>query len=251
MKSVRILVVDDEPLVLRSLSRLLDSTGFRVSQASSPVEAEKIIRLSKPDILLIDVFLGEETSLPLIKTLRSEKGTCRLPIICISAMADHEERARILRSGADDIVAKPFYRKELLARIEAVLRRSAYVPLPNFNGGGEIFFDMQRKDVFVNNSYLNLTVKQFLLMKFLWEDRDQFLSHKSILAAVWQDTNISIKTLETHISNLRKKLASYSIQIENRFGVGFRIRLCSDSGLSLMHGAQISHGSPFTAETEI
>lgn len=223
MQDARILIVDDEPLVLKSLTRLLTKTGFKPFEANDIQSTQVMIKNHRPDLLLMDVFLKNETSLPFIRSLRKESATQRLPIICISAAADSDERVLLLRSGADDIVSKPFHTQELVARIDAVLRRCEQRPLINDTTHDHIFFDMNRKDVCVDEKYLNLTVKQFQLMEYLWSHQDHYVSYDDILAIVWKNTSISQKTLETHISNLRKKLVPYHITINNRFGVGYSI----------------------------
>lgn len=214
----RILVCDDEPQILRALRVVLREAGFEAILAETAEEALDRAAIRPPDAAIIDLVLPDGDGVEVTRRLREWSA---MPIIVLSAVGDEEEKVRALEAGADDYVTKPFGPRELVARLQAALRRAggdAEEPTISSNG---LEVDLAARVVRVQGTEVHLTPIEFDLLRTLARNRGRLLTHRALLVDVWgpeyaNDTAV----LRTHIANLRRKIGSEHIRTDP--GVGYR-----------------------------
>ncbi len=223
MSRPRVLVCDDEPQIVRALKVVLRDADFDVLPAETAEEALDLAATTPPDAAIIDLVLPDGDGIEVCRRLRE---WTEAPIIVLSAVGDEEEKVRALEAGADDYVVKPFGARELVARVQAALRRAR-------EGGGEpvvavdgLEVDLAAHMVRRDGEEIHLTPIEFQLLTALVRHRGRLLTHRALLTAVWgpryaDDT----QSLRTHIANLRRKLEP--ADEGNRYirtdpGVGYR-----------------------------
>jgi two-component system OmpR family response regulator len=225
----RILVVDDEPYITDLLSAALKFEGFSVEVAATGSRAIEMATGSRPDLVLLDVMLPDLTGTEVCRRLR-ETGV-ETPVLFLTARDGTEDKVSGLRSGADDYVTKPFSLDELVARIQAVLRRAGRV-----NGASarlsfaDLEMDEETHEAWRQGQLLDLTATEFNLLEYLLENARKVLSKSEILDHVWSydfegDPNI----VETYVSYLRKKVDCFDPPLIHTIrGVGYSLRLPRD-----------------------
>jgi two-component system, OmpR family, KDP operon response regulator KdpE len=218
----RILVCDDESQILRALRVILRDAGFAVLPASTAQEALDAAAVQAPDAAIIDLVLPDGDGVSVTRSLREWSS---VPIIVLSAIGEEGEKVRALEAGADDYVTKPFAPRELVARLEAGLRRAT----PGDEGpvlrAGALELDLAAHIVTVEGNEVHLTKTEFRLLKALMRSRGRLLTHAALLREVWGPAyEDDVATLRTHIANLRRKVeppeASGNIKTEP--GIGYR-----------------------------
>jgi two-component system, OmpR family, response regulator RegX3 len=222
----RILLVEDEESITAPLSEALSREGFETSVAGSAAAALDLAEKDRPDLVLLDVMLPDGSGFDVARELR--RGS-RVPIIMLTARGEEADRVAGLELGADDYVVKPFSARELVARVRAVLRRVAEAGERRPKGAisiGDVRLDADRRSVAFRGDELELSRKEFDLLRLLMENAGSVVTRERLIDEVW-DTNWfgSTKTLDVHISGLRKKLADDSAApryIHTVRGVGFR-----------------------------
>jgi two-component system KDP operon response regulator KdpE len=217
----KVLVCDDEQQILRALRVILRDAGFEALPASSVEEALDVAAVGRPDAAIIDLLLPDGDGIELCRRLREWTA---IPVIVLSAVGEEEPKVRALAAGADDYIVKPFAPRELVARLQANLRRAGASsdeegPLVS----GELAVDLARHAVTVSGSEVHLTPKEFELLRLLVRNGGRLLTHREVLAAVWggaytEDTQV----LRTHMANLRKKLGPSGRLIRTEPGIGYR-----------------------------
>jgi two-component system response regulator RegX3 len=220
-----VLLVEDEPSITEPLAEALGREGFETKIAGTVAEALQHAAQIQPDLVLLDVMLPDGSGFDACRELRQ---TSKVPIIMLTARGEEADRIVGLELGADDYVVKPFSAREVVARIRAVLRRAEPsapaedIPIEI----GELRLDPAKREVTKNGDALELSRKEFELLKLLMENAGTVVKRERVFEEVW-DTNWfgSMKTLDVHISGLRRKLGDDSS--EPRFlhtvrGVGFR-----------------------------
>ena len=225
-KKRRILIVEDEESITAPLSEALSREGFETSVAHTAVTALEAWGAAKPDLVLLDVMLPDGSGFDVARELRR---TSRVPIIMLTARGEEADRVAGLELGADDYVVKPFSARELVARVRAVLRRAAEVGEQRAEGAieiGEVRLDSDRRTTTFQGDELELSRKEFDLLRLLMENAGSVVTRERLIDEVW-DTNWfgSTKTLDVHVSGLRKKLGDDSADpryIHTVRGVGFR-----------------------------
>jgi two-component system, OmpR family, response regulator len=222
---MRILVIDDDIDTQTFLKNRLEEKCFAVDTASDGERALYIARINEYDIILLDYMLPYKNGYELCATLRREGN--HTPIIMISATIDVPHKISGFRSGIDDYVTKPFYFEELLARIQAILRRPKAQQSTTLKIG-ELILDTATQKVSVGKQEVYLTRKEFSLLEYLLQHAGTVVSRGTIMEHVW-DSNLDpfSNTIETHILNLRKKINSGSKQkfIHSVPGRGYKIDL--------------------------
>jgi two-component system KDP operon response regulator KdpE len=202
----RILAVDDELQILRALKLVLRSAGYAVVTAANMEEGLDAAALSPPDAAIVDLLLPDGDGIELCRKLREWSS---MPIIILSAIGEEEEKVRALRSGADDYVTKPFGPEELVARLEAVLRRTSPEPDQSVISVHGLEMDLAAHVVRRDGEVVHLTPTEFELLRMFVSNRGRLLTHRMLLSAVWgPEYADDVTVLRGQIANLRRKLES-------------------------------------------
>ena len=220
-----VLVVDDEPTIAEVVSRYLERAGYRTTIAHDGAEALARAARGRPDLVVLDLMLPEIDGLEVMRRLRD--GPAPPGVILLTAKGDESDRVIGLRQGADDYVVKPFSPAELVARVDAVLRRvdrleEGSAPLV----AGEIRIDPVARHVTVRDERLTLTQREFDLLLFMARHPHQAFSRNQLMDAVWQYSFYTdTSTVTVHIRRLRTKLErdpSHPRHLETVWGIGYR-----------------------------
>jgi two-component system, OmpR family, KDP operon response regulator KdpE len=218
----RVLVCDDEQQILRALRVILRDAGFEAVPANDGQEALDLAAVSPPDAAIIDLVLPDIDGVELCRQLREWTA---MPIIVLSAVGDEEAKVRALAAGADDYVTKPFGPRELIARLEANLRRVDPDPDEAAIEVHELSIDLATRVVRRSGEEIHLTPTEFDLLRLLVRNRGRLMTHRDLLVSVWgagygDDTQV----LRAHIANLRRKIepAGARRYIRTDPGVGYR-----------------------------
>jgi two-component system response regulator RegX3 len=222
----RILLIEDEESISEPLERALGREGFDVVTAATVAEGRERFRERSPDLVLLDVMLPDGDGRDVLREIRS---VSRTPVVMLTARGEELERVLGLELGADDYVTKPFSAAELAARVRAVLRR-ADAPSVEADGAvlavGDVRMDLDRHAVVRDGAELELTVKEYELLRMLLEHAGRVLKREQLIREVWDTTWFgSTKTLDVHVSALRRKLGDDPAEpryIHTVRGVGFR-----------------------------
>ena len=221
----RILVVEDEPAIREMLGFSLTKAGFSFEEAGDAEQALLAIAARPPDLVLLDWMLPGISGVDLARRLRSEELTAALPIIMLTARSEENDRVRGLEIGADDYVAKPFSPRELIARIQAVLRRTQpEVDEESIDIGGLTLNPVDHR-VQAGNEDIELAPTEFRLLSFFMHHPDRVYSREQLLDRVWgRGIYVEERTVDVHIRRLRKALAvrGYDRFIQTVRGAGYR-----------------------------
>ena len=222
-----ILVVDDEPPIRRFLRTSLGAAGHRVVTAENAGEATAMVAAEKPDVVILDLGLPDQSGLDVIAEIRSKSP---VPIIVLSARSDERAKVEALDLGADDYVAKPFGMAELMARIRAALRHAyqSEGELAAFTSG-DLKIDLVRRLVTRGGQEVRLSRKEFELMRHLVMHAGKVLTHRQLLRDVWGPAQVDeVQYLRVFIRGLRQKLEpdpTRPTHILTEIGVGYRLQL--------------------------
>jgi two-component system, OmpR family, response regulator RegX3 len=221
----KILLVEDERAISEPLKPALEREGFDVQLAETAAEALQRFRERQPDLVLLDVMLPDGDGRDVLRELRQAS---RVPVVMLTARGEEMDRVLGLELGADDYVTKPFSAAELVARIRAVLRRAADVPAATSAAlsAGDLVLNLDTRTLVQSGAPVDLTVKEFDLLRILLEHSGKVVRREALIADVW-DTNWfgSTKTLDVHVSALRRKLGDDPAApryIHTVRGIGFR-----------------------------
>ena len=221
----RILVVDDEKDICDILQFNLEQEGYIVDVANSAEEALAVLT-DVHQLLILDVMMGGMSGFKMAETLRKEGNT--IPIIFLTAKNSENDKLTGFSLGGDDYVAKPFSVKELLARVRALLKRTTLVRMPpathwNYRG---LTIDIPSNRVTIDGSEVSLTKKEFEILSLLAQVSPNLLTRAEILGSVWGENEYVLdRTVDVHITRLRKKLGEYAGIIVNRSGFGYWLNL--------------------------
>ena len=225
MQRRRVLLIEDEESISEPLSDALGREGFDVAVAATAADGRAAFQSGSPDFVLLDVMLPDGDGRDLLREIRS---TSRVPVLMLTARGSEMDRVLGLELGADDYVTKPFSAAELVARMRAVLRRAAAPPSdegPTLEAG-DVSMDLERRQVTRAGEEVELTVKEFELLRVLLENAGKLVRRKTLMDEVWDPGWWgSTKTLDVHISALRRKLGDTPSEpryIHTVRGVGFR-----------------------------
>src|SRR5215831_16618634 len=222
----RVMIVEDEPDIRDLLTFHLERDGFQVARASTGTEALRQVRLTPPDLVILDLLLPEIDGLEVCRRLRADAATATLPIIMLTAKGDEVYRVVGLEIGADDYIVKPFSPKELIARVRAVLRRSRAPVASALLVVGGIQLDGATHQAAAGGQPLTLTPKEFDLLRALLEARGRVLSREFLLDKVWgyaRAGEIESRTVDVHVRRLRAKLGAEGERILTVKNVGYRL----------------------------
>ncbi|MGH2878907.1 MAG: response regulator transcription factor [Solirubrobacteraceae bacterium] len=220
----RVLVVDDEPQILRALRVLLRDAGFEVVVAETGSEALDRAAVRPPQAAIVDLMLPDIDGVEVTRQLREWS---EMPILVLSAVGEEEQKVRALGAGADDYVTKPFGSRELVARLQAALRRGARSEEEPAILAGPLEIDLAARAVLLNGEPVHLTPIEFDLLRVLARNRGRLMTHRALLAEVWGPEYVNdVQTLRTHIARLRGKVDPDGDGAQRRIvtdpGVGYR-----------------------------
>jgi two-component system phosphate regulon response regulator PhoB len=202
-----ILIVEDEEALTTLLRYNLESAGFTVEAVARGDEAEVRLKETIPDLLILDWMLPGLSGIELCRRLRARPETKLLPIIMLTARGEESERVRGLSTGADDYIVKPFSVPELLARVNALLRRAAPERVADVLSFGELAIDREKRRVTRAGRVVDLGPTEYRLLEFLMQRPGRVFSREQLLDAVWgSDIYIDERTVDVHVGRLRKAL---------------------------------------------
>lgn len=221
-----ILVIDDEPELVKLLDYNLSKAGYLVLSARDGESGLAAARKHAPDAIILDVMMPGLDGWEVCKRLRQDPSTSALPVLMLTAKADEGDRVLGLELGADDYVGKPFGVRELLARVKALLRRSEVATSsPEVLKTGKVVIDSSRRTVTASGKPVALTATEFNLLKALAEKEGRVISREDLLSlARGDDVAVMDRTVDVHVAALRKKLGKQGEMIETVRGVGYRIK---------------------------
>lgn len=225
MSGAKVLVVDDDPAILRAVRRALEGHDYRIDTADSCATALDSVASFRPDVILLDLVLADGTGIDVCRALRPGNNVA---VIVLSAVGDDKRKVEALDAGADDYLTKPFSIDELQARIRVALRRGANLSLSTVLHAGPLALDIASHKVTVDGEPVHLTPKEFDLCRVLMENPGKIITQRQLLARVWgaeyvDDSHI----LRTFVHQLRAKIGARSRAaadlISNDPGVGYRM----------------------------
>jgi two-component system KDP operon response regulator KdpE len=221
-RRAQVLVVDDESQILRALRVILRDAGFEAIPADTGNEALDLAAVRHPDAAIVDLVLPDIDGVEVCRRLREWS---EMPIIVLSAVGEEDSKVRALAAGADDYVTKPFGPRELVARLEAVLRRSSAGPGDEVIRAEGLELDLGARIVRRDGEEIHLTPKEFDLLRLLARNRGRLMTHRDLLLSVWGDGYADdTQVLRAHVANLRRKIepADGPRYIKTDPGVGYR-----------------------------
>lgn len=220
----KILIVDDEADIREILQFNLENAGFNVECAAS---AEKALEMLTPDfaLILLDVMMHGMSGFEMAKVLRQEKNN-QTPIIFLTAKDTQEDLLTGFSAGADDYIPKPFSIQEVLARVTAVLRRSAAVAPQAVSQSvikvGKVEIDQQKKSVVVDGQPVQFSKKEFEILNLLASNQGSIFSREDLINELWKDAPYVLdRTVDVHIARIRSKLGVCKAYLTNRSGYGY------------------------------
>jgi two-component system KDP operon response regulator KdpE len=201
----RVLVVDDEPHIVRALKATLQGAGYEIATASTAAEALRVAAVSPPDAVVLDLVLPDRPGTEVARELR---GWSNVPILVLSAVGEETEKVAALDAGADDYVTKPFGTDELLARLRAALRRASPAQGPVLEVG-DLVIDLEKQAVTMAGEPISLTPNEYALLRLFAQNEGKLLTHPTILREVWgRAYDTESHYLHVYVSQLRRKLES-------------------------------------------
>jgi len=225
MPSKQILIVEDEKPIRDMIAFGLRRAGFDVREAEDCMAARASIADHRPDLLLVDWMLPDQSGLDLTRAVKRNKDTEDMPVIMLTARADEHDKVSGLEGGADDYVTKPFSPRELLARINAVLRRSSVAGAGECVEAGGLMLDTAGHRVTVDGQTVSLGPTEYRLLQFFMEHPERVYSRSQVLDRVWGgNVYVEERTVDVHIRRLRKALEPYGRDalIQTVRGAGYR-----------------------------
>ncbi len=226
MSKATILVIDDEKDLLELVRYNVEKEGFDVILATDGAAGLEIALKHRPDLIVLDLMMPGMDGLEVCKRLRAEARTARIPLIMLTARAAETDRIVGLEMGADDYVTKPFSPRELVARAKAVLRRTQLQEEPpEVIRQGSIVIDLKRHEVTCGGKPVQLTATEFRILQCLASRPGRVLSRDEIIdSALDRDSNVFDRTIDVHITAIRKKLGAAGECIETIRGFGYKFR---------------------------
>jgi two-component system, OmpR family, KDP operon response regulator KdpE len=226
-RPARVLVVDDEPQIVRALKVVLREAGFEATAAETASQALDLAAVHPPDAAIVDLVLPDGDGVDVTRTLREWS---EMPILVLSAVGEEDQKVRALDAGADDYITKPFGARELVARLHAALRRTGHPDDDAKFAADGLEIDFAARTVRRDGELVHLTPIEFELLRTLVRNRGRLMTHRALLAEVWGPQYVEdIQPLRTHIARLRAKIepegGSSPRYIVTDPGVGYRFQL--------------------------
>jgi DNA-binding response OmpR family regulator len=216
-----ILIVEDEPDIAEGLIGYLTQAGFRTAHAVDGLAALEAFFHDKPDLVLLDLMLPRLSGLEVLRTIRASRDSHDTPVIALTAKTDQPDRLRGFELGADDYIPKPFWPLEVVARVNAVLRRTP-IPEAVLEGANGLRFDLATREVTIHGVRLELRPAEFELLAAFLRTPNRVFTRAELLEEMGRaDSDTLERAVDVHIKNLRKKLGPDQ-PLETVFGVGYR-----------------------------
>ena len=217
----KILVVDDERLLVKGIKFNLENEGYEVETGSDGEEAVELARTGRFDLIILDLMMPKIDGLQACMKIREFSN---VPIIMLTAKGEDADKIMGFECGADDYITKPFGIMEFLSRVRAALRRSAPPAKPNVYSFHELLLDNARHSVTVGGTPVDLTYKEYSLLRLLLENTNLVVTRETILQVVWgTDISVESRTVDMHIRTLRKKLGNAGSYIQTVRKVGYKL----------------------------
>jgi len=230
----RILLVEDEPDIRKTLKYNFSRESYDVITAGSISEAENLSSNHQVDLIILDLMLPDGSGLDFCRAIKSDKEKKSIPVIILTAKADEVDRVVGFELGADDYVTKPFSVRELVLRAKAVMKRGV-----NFQQDsnkdleaykfGDLELDLDSHQAFIKNQEINFTALEFRLLKHLIDRKGRVQTRDQLLGDVWgYSSSVTTRTVDTHVKRLREKLGEIGNHIQTIRGVGYRFSRSPD-----------------------
>ena len=233
MPKHRVLIVDDEAAIRDMLCIALEAADFNVLQAENAQQAHAAIIDGHPDLVLLDWMMPGTTGLELLRRLKRDDLTAKIPVIMLTAKAEEDSKISGLDAGADDYIPKPFSPRELISRVKAVLRRVGREELQEPVSVGQMVFDPVGHRVSIANQHINLGPTEFRLLQFFLTHQERVYSRDQILDYVWGgNVYLDERTVDVHIRRLRKAIsvAGHENYVQTVRGAGYRFSTQLNNG---------------------
>jgi DNA-binding response OmpR family regulator len=227
MHPLTVVVVDDEPDLLELVAYNIRQDGHEVVTATNGIKALEAVRSRLPDVVVLDVMMPGLSGLEVARRLRSQTETASIPIIMLTARAEEKHELEGLDAGADDYISKPFSMQVLLARIQAVARRTGAEGTKKNNMNlGPIAIDLDEHVATVHGEAMTLTITEFRILAALLSAKGKVLSRPALISrAIGPGVTVTERTIDVHVTSIRKKLGNSAGMIRTVRGVGYRATL--------------------------
>ena len=229
--SNKILIIEDEPDIRKSIEYNLSREGFEILTAASLKEGKELLDKSF-SLLVLDLMLPDGSGLDLCRELKSNQELMNIPIVILTAKDDEVDKVVGFELGADDYVTKPFSVRELILRIKAILKRGGSQKNETVEierQFGDLVIDIDSHEVFVNKEQISLTALEFRLLSQLIDRRGRVQSRDQLLSDVWgYSAEVTTRTVDTHIKRLREKLGTMGKYVQTIRGVGYKFSRTPD-----------------------
>lgn len=220
----RVLVVEDEVDIADLIRFNLERAGYQVFKAHDGIAGTEIAIRERPDLMVLDLMLPGRDGYSVFREIRRDARTSHIPVIMLTARAQTEDRIQGLEAGADDYLTKPFSPKELVLRVNAILKRTDAPPGAVEYEFGPFRFDKNSVKFYLENEPLDLTSTEFKLLLYLCERSGKPQDRNDLLRTVWgYSDEVHSRTLDTHMKRLRQKLGPHGALIETVRGVGYQV----------------------------
>jgi two-component system phosphate regulon response regulator PhoB len=218
----RILIVEDERDIADLIGFNLQRAGYQIIKAHDGLEGTYLALRERPDLILLDLMLPGRDGYAVFQKLRRDQRTAHTPVIILTASVRAEDRIRGLEAGADDYLTTPFSPKELMLRVQAVLKRSDVAPVTVTFSYGPFRFDGKSLKFYLNNEPTELTSTEFKLLLFLCERPGKTHHREDLLRSIWGYAEATqSRTVDTHMKRLRKKLGPHANIVRTVRGIGY------------------------------
>ena len=216
--------VDDDSTIREIEVYTLVQTGFEAKGFADGISMLEALRVERPELIVLDIMLPVKDGVEVLKEIRSNSKTCDIPVIMATAKGTETDKIQGLDTGADDYLVKPFGMMEMVSRIKAVLRRCDSKNKEKNLISGNVQLDYNKHIVTVHGKKVDLTLKEFEILKLFMQNIGTVFSRDRLLSEVWGvDYLGESRTVDMHIKTLRKKLGNEGVRIETVIGVGYRL----------------------------
>jgi len=225
---VRVLVVDSDTTGRQEICRALERSGFELLETSSAAEAGEVLRGEPPGAVVVDTLLSDQSGFAVCRTIRESPETKDVPVLMLSRSSSDMDRILALEAGADDVLARPFFPRELALRVRSVLRRSGPAPGSAREAApleyGPLRLDELRRSVTAGGVAVDLTGTEFAVLALLMSKPGRAFTREEILADLWSGAGgRTLRVLDTHVKGIRRKLGESAWILESVHGVGYRL----------------------------